>query len=326
MVSDIDPGRLRNLPSRYPAVHTTTDYREILRSRDVDAVAIATPVSTHFDIGIEALRAGKHVWMEKPMTRTVAEGEQLVNEADRRKLLLYVDHTFVYTGAIRKIHELVRSGALGEIYYYDSVRVNLGLFQRDINVVWDLAVHDVSILDFLLERQPTVVSATGISHIPKRPENIAFITLFFPSTLIAHLHVNWLSPVKIRRTLIGGSEKMVVLDDLETVEKVKVYDTGVTLSNGDQTELAHQLLVGYRTGDMWCPKIDVIEALNVAVRHFITCINTGKQSMTGGLAGLRVVETLEAISRSLAERGYPVEIASRRHGPIPKFESSISQH
>lgn len=324
MVSDIDPLRLEKVQLRYPAVRTTADYRDVLRDSAVDAVAIATPVSEHFAIAMEALRAGKHVWMEKPMTRTAAEAERLIEEAGKRNLLIHVDHTFVYTGAVRKVHELVRSGALGEIYYYDSVRVNLGLFQRDVNVVWDLAVHDASILDFLLEQHPLAVSATGMSHIPGRHENIAFITLFYPSNLIAHLHVNWLSPVKVRKTLIGGSKKMVVLDDLEMVEKVKIYDTGVTISNGNQTELVHQLLIGYRTGDMWCPKIDIAEALSVAARHFVDCIEGGKQSMTGGLAGLRVVEILEAISRSLAERGNPVEIASSHHGSIRRFESAVS--
>jgi predicted dehydrogenase len=307
-VSDLDPRRLQSLCARYPAVRTTTDYREMLRGNEIDAVAIATPVSTHFNIAMEALRAGKHVWVEKPLTRTTAEGEQLVNEAERRNLLLHVDHTFVYTGAVRKIHELVRSGSLGQVYYYDSVRVNLGLFQHDINVVWDLAVHDLSILDFLLESQPEAVSATGMSHVHGRPENLAFITLFFHSNLIAHLHVNWLSPVKVRKTLIGGSQKMVVFDDLETSEKVKVYDKGITLSLAENPDAVYKELVGYRTGDMWSPKLDTAEALQIEAEHFVDCIEGREKPITDGSAGLRVVQILEAASRSMAERGRPVEL------------------
>jgi predicted dehydrogenase len=307
-VSDLNPRRLQNLCARYPAVRATTDHREILRDSDVDAVAIATPVSTHFDIGMEALRAGKHVWVEKPMTRSTSEGEQLVNEAKRRNLLLHVDHTFVYTGAVRKIHELVRSGSLGEVYYYDSVRVNLGLFQNDINVIWDLAVHDLSILDFLLESAPEAISATGMSHVNGRSEDMAFITLFFNSNLIAHLHVNWLSPVKVRKTLIGASQKMVVFDDLETSEKVKVYDKGITLSLADNPDAVYKELVGYRTGDMWSPKIDTAEALQIEAKHFVNCIEGREKPITDGLAGLRIVQILEAASRSMAERGRPIEL------------------
>ena len=308
-VSDLDGKRLHSVQSRYPAIRTTNDYCDIVHDTQVDVVAIATPVSTHCTIALEALRAGKHVWVEKPMTRTAEEAEQLIEEAEKRKLLVHVDHTFVYTGAVRKIHELLRSGSVGEVYYYDSVRVNLGLFQHDVNVVWDLAVHDLSILDYLLESRPTAVSATGMNHISDRPENIAFITLFFDSKLIAHLHVNWLSPVKVRKTLIGASEKMIVFDDLELAEKVKVYDKGITLSSNSTPEQVHQVLVAYRTGDMWSPKIDTAEALQVASRHFIDCIQHSTRTLTDGLAGLRVVRTLEAASRSLAEHGRPVEIA-----------------
>jgi predicted dehydrogenase len=308
-VSDLDDRRLHGVRALYPAVRVTTDYRDVLRDREVDAVAIATPVSTHFDIAMEALGAGKHVWVEKPLTRTSAEGEQLVNEAERRNLLLHVDHTFVYTGAVRKIHELVSSGSLGQVYYYDSVRVNLGLFQHDINVIWDLAVHDLSILDFLLESQPEAVSATGMSHVQGRPENMAFLTLFFHSNLIAHLHVNWLSPVKVRKTLIGASQKMVVFDDLETTEKVKVYDKGITLSLTEDPDAVYKELVGYRTGDMWSPKLDTAEALQVEAGHFVNCIEGREKPITGGAAGLRIVQILEAASRSMAERGRPVELA-----------------
>jgi predicted dehydrogenase len=309
-VCDLDPRRLQSLHARYPAVRTTREYQEIIRDPGVDAVAIATPVATHFGIALEALRAGKHVWVEKPITRTAAEAEQLVGEAAQRRLTLHVDHTFVYTGAVRKIHELIRGESLGQIYYYDSVRVNLGLFQHDVNVLWDLAVHDLAIMDFLLESRPVAVSATGISHVAGQPENIAYLTLFYPSSLVAHLHVNWLSPVKVRKTLIGASQKMIVFDDLEPNEKIKVYDKGVTLNHGAVPEPSHQALVGYRTGDMWCPKVDGTEALLTEARHFVDCVARGEPTTTDGLAGLRVVEILEAASRSLAQRGHPELVIS----------------
>jgi predicted dehydrogenase len=309
-VSDLDPQRLRNVQMRYPDIFATTDYRDLLQNPDIDAIAISTPVATHFDLAMEALRAGKHTWIEKPITRTASEAERLIEEAERRTLALHVDHTFVYTGAVRKIHELIHSGSLGEVFYYDSVRVNLGLFQHDVNVVWDLAVHDLAILDYLLESRAVAVSATGASHVAAQPENIAFLTLFFESKLIAHFHVNWLSPVKVRRTLIGASQKMIVYDDLDAAEKIKVYDKGLKLTPGVAPELVHNMLVGYRTGDMWCPKIDMSEALQTEARHFVDCVVGGSSSLTDGLAGLRVVKILEAACTSLAERGRPVEIAS----------------
>jgi len=216
-----------------------------------------------------------------------------------------VDHTFVYTGAIRKISELISTNAFGEIYYYDSVRVNLGLFQHDVNVIWDLAVHDLSLLDFLLPFKPVAVSATGISHIPGQPENIAYITLFFAGSQIAHVHVNWLAPVKVRRTLIGGSEKMIVYDDLEPSEKVKIYDKGVTVSH--QSEAVYELLVGYRSGDMWAPKLDNTEALRTETIHFINCIENNKAPLTDAASGLRIVRLLEAAEISMRARGRLVE-------------------
>ena len=217
-----------------------------------------------------------------------------------------VDHTFVYTGAVRKSQELVANNGLGDIYYYDSVRVNLGLFQHDVNVVWDLAVHDLAIMDYILPLRPQAVSATGMSHVPGKPENIAYLTLFFDGNLIAHIHVNWLAPVKIRRTLIGGSQRMVVYDDLEPSEKVKVYDKGITVSNGPET--LYRMLIDYRTGDMWAPQLDITEALKVEAQHFVQCIENGRQPITSGEAGLRVVRILEAASRSMAERGQLIEI------------------
>ncbi len=233
-VCDARAERLVEARRRYPFVQTTERYQELLTEPSVDAVAIATPVSTHFELAVEALRSDRHVLVEKPLASTSEQATELIDEAARRNRVLMVDHTFVYTGAVRKIRELVAQRALGDIYYYDSVRVNLGLFQHDVNVIWDLAVHDLSIMDFILPGEPVAVSATGISNIPGQPENVAYITLFFADNKIAHLHVNWLAPVKVRRTLIGGSERMIVYDDLEPSEKVKIYDKGVTLSAGGE--------------------------------------------------------------------------------------------
>src|SRR5215471_8740006 len=261
------PERLAMVRNRYPGIKTYADPNELIADRRVDAVVIVTPVSTHYDLALQALRAGKHVMVEKPLTSTSEQAARLVEEAEKRKLVLHVDHTFVYTGAVRKMKELVTSDALGEIYYYDSVRVNLGLFQHDVNVIWDLAVHDLAIMDYVLPSRPLAVSATGISHIPGKPENIAYLTLFFDGNLIAHVHVNWLAPVKIRRTLIGGSQRMVVYDDLEPSEKVKIYDKGITVNNGPET--LYRMLIGYRTGDMWAPQIEVTEALQLEAQHFI---------------------------------------------------------
>jgi predicted dehydrogenase len=280
----------------------------------VDAVAIATPVSTHFPISLEALHAGKHVWVEKPMTATSEEGRRLVEEADRRRLVLHVDHTFVYTGAVRKISDLINSGALGRIYYYDSVRVNLGLFQRDVNVIWDLAVHDLSIMDHVLPQQPSALSVIAAKHVAGQPEDVAYLTLFFDDSTIAHIHVNWLAPVKVRRTLIGGSAKMIVYDDLEPSEKIKVYDKGLRLD--DQAGARHQMLVGYRAGDMWAPQIEITEALQVEAKHFIDCIERSQPSQTSGEAGLRVVRMLEAAAESMAGRGRVVAL------DVPKVKIS----
>lgn len=305
-VSDLRPPRLAELENRYPSLKTTRNYKELLGDPAIDAVAIATPVTSHFELAMQALQSGKHVMVEKPLTATSEQGEQLIQEATARGLHLMVDHTFVYTGAVRKICELVASNALGEIHYYDSVRVNLGLFQHDVNVLWDLAVHDLSILDFVLPLKPLAVSATGISHIPGQPENIAYITLFFANSQIAHMHVNWLAPVKVRRTLIGGSEKMIVYDDLEPSEKIKIYDKGVTLSR--RPEALYELLVSYRSGDMWAPKLDNTEALRTGAIHFIDCIENNKRPLTDGFAGLRIVRLLEAAEKSMRARGALIEI------------------
>jgi predicted dehydrogenase len=305
-IADVRPERLAHVRSRYPAMQVTPDAREILGSPDLDAVVIATPVASHHEFALQALRAGKHVLVEKPIAATADQALQLIDEAGRRNLVLMVDHTFVYTGAVRAIRELITSHVLGEVYYYDSVRVNLGLFQPDVNVLWDLAVHDLSIMDCVLPATPCAVSATGISHIPGKPENVANMTLFFETNQIAHLHVNWLAPVKVRRTLIGGSDKMIVYDDLEPSEKVRIYDKGVSLS--PHVEAAYERLVSYRLGDMWAPRLDTTEALRTEALHFIACIDEHKLPDTDGQSGLKIVRILEAAEQSLRGRGRPVDV------------------
>jgi predicted dehydrogenase len=313
-VCDLRTERLAGVQSRYPAVEITGDLGAVLNDPRIDAVAIATPVSSHFDLALRALQAGKHVFVEKPMTATTEQALRLVDEAERRRLVLAVDHTFVYTGAVQKMRELVDGGGIGDVYYYDSVRVNLGLFQHDVSVIWDLAVHDLAIMDYVLPSQPVAVSAIGVSHVAGEPENIAYLNLFFENNLIAHINVNWLAPVKIRRTLVGGSRKMIVYDDLEPSEKVKVYDKGITLNGNPQKngEKIYQMMVGYRTGDMWAPQLSMTEALGIELRQFVSCIEQSKAPITDGHAGLRVVRILEAATQSLAERGRVIELEQTR--------------
>ncbi len=305
-VSDFNRERLSKVQARYPSVKVTTNSRDLFEDPKIDAIAIATPVSSHFDLAWAALQAGKHVLVEKPMTATSEQAVRLIEEANRRQLVLMVDHTFVYTGAVRKMRELLTSNGIGDIYYYDSVRVNLGLFQHDVNVIWDLAVHDLAIMDYVLGLNPTAISATGMSHLTGGPENIAYLTLFFNDNLIAHINVNWLAPVKVRRTLIGGSQKMIVYDDIEPSEKVKVYDKGITV-NGNSESL-YQMLISYRTGDMWSPKLDMTEALKTEALHFISCIQQGNRPITDGEVGLRIVKILEAATQSMRKQGQLVEL------------------
>ena len=305
-ISDLNSERLAEAARGYPAARVTREYREILSDPQIDAVAIATPVSTHFSLAQEALRSGKHVLVEKPLAASSEDAARLIDEAGRQNRVLMVDHTFVYTGAVRKIRELVEAGDLGQIYYYDSVRVNLGLFRHDVNVLWDLGVHDVSIMDYVLSVRPCAVSATGISHVSENLENVAYLTLFFDGNLIAHFDLNWLAPVKLRKILIGGSRKMIIYDDLEPSEKVKVYDRGVTVCH--PVENVYKMLLGYRTGDMWAPNLDPTEALKIGVQHFLECIERGMSPTTNGECGMRVVKILEAASESMAARGRPVSL------------------
>ena len=305
-ICDARADRLAAARQRYPAADAVPEFAAVLSNPAVDVVAIATPVSTHFALVMDALRAGKHVFVEKPFSTSITEAKQMVAEASRRNLVLMVDHTFVYTGAVRKIKEIIDSGSVGDLYYYDSVRVNLGLFQSDVNVIWDLAVHDCSIIDYVLPKHPRHVTASGVSHIAGQPENMAYITLFFDDNLLAHLHVNWLAPVKVRQTLIGGSRRMIVYDDIEPTEKVKVYDSGVELNASPES--VYQTRIGYRTGDMYAPKISHVEALKVAVEHFTDCVERGERPLTDGYAGLRVLKMLDGAARSMARGGQPVEL------------------
>src|SRR6266542_4440210 len=303
-VCDSQSDRLSQVQERYPAIRTTADYRDLLNDTSIDAIVIATPVSTHFDLAMQALHAGKHIFLEKPMTASLEQGERLLEYAARLQRTIMVDHTFVFTGAVRKIKELVDTEQLGQLYYYDSVRVNLGIFQHDVNVLWDLAAHDLAIMDFVLGIQPSVVAATGIAHIPGQPKDVAYLTCIFSGNLIAHFHVNWLSPVKVRRTLIGGDRRMIVYDDLEPSEKVKIYNRGITLGGGPAgPDGPYEMLVGYRTGDMWAPKVSLTEALAVEAQHFVECVARGLRPITDGRAGLRIVRILEAATLSLKQGG-----------------------
>ncbi len=312
-VSDLDTSKLALVQRRYPATKTTTDFRELLNDPAIDAIAIATPVHTHFELARAALHAGKHLWLEKPMTENVVQARELVDEAQRRRLTLLIDHTFIYTGAVAKMAEIIQAGELGRVYYYDSVRVNLGLFQRDVSVISDLAVHDFSILDHLLKEHPVAVSASGTNHFPGTPENLAYVTLFYESGTIAHANVSWLAPVKVRQILVGGSKKMITYDDLEPSEKVKVYDKGVSMT--DDLQKIQEMRVGYRTGDMWAPKLAVTEALRIEADHFVDCVEHGKTPRTDGQLGLRVVELIEAASESMRHKGETVYLHHHRRAP-----------
>jgi len=307
-VCDRDPLRLAALSRHHPDVSATSRFEDLLEDSSVEAIAVATPAHTHYELALAALKAGKHVLVEKPLAPTADLVRRLIDEAERRRLTLMVDHTFLYTPSVRKICELVRRGEIGDVYYYDSTRVSLGLFQSDVSVIWDLAVHDLSIIDHIIDEPPVAVSATGSRHVDGSPENMAHLTLFFDSSCVAHVNVNWLSPVKVRKTLIGGSKKMIVYDDMEPTEKIKVYDKGVTVDGSP--EKAHQLRIGYRAGDMWAPHVPAKEALASEVEHFVDCVRNGAAPLCDAASGLRVVEILEAATRSIAGQGQPVRLGS----------------
>jgi len=289
----------------YPQVAATDDPMELIGSPEVDAIAVITPVWTHYELAKAALENGKHIFVEKPFTSTAAQAEELIELAARKNLKVMVDHTFLFTGAVRKIRHLLDENALGKLYYYDSTRVNLGLFQHDVNVIWDLAPHDLSIMDYLIQGRPEAVVATGQTHL-NGYEDVAFMTLYFPDKVIAHLNVNWLSPVKVRTTLIGGEKKMLVWNDLEADEKIKIYDKGVSVTS---REGLYNLLVNYRSGDMWAPQIEQVEALHRELSYFVDCIKKDETPINDGHAGLRVVQMLEAASESLRHRGALVQLS-----------------
>jgi predicted dehydrogenase len=305
MVCDKSPKSLERLKKAHPDMPSTTEANDILKSPKVDVVAVVTPVWTHYELAKAALENGKHIFVEKPFTCSVVQAEELIELADRKNLKIMVDHTFLFTGAVKKIRQLVDEGALGDLYYYDSLRVNLGLFQHDVNVIWDLAPHDLSIMDHVIREKPEAVVATGEQHL-NGVEDVAFITVYFPKHIIAHINVNWLSPVKVRTTLLGGEKKMLVWNDLEVDEKIKVYDKGVSMSTNPAN--LHQLLVSYRSGDMWSPQVAPIEALHAETAYFLQCINENKTPFNDGIAGLRVVRILEAADKSVKNRGQVVAL------------------
>jgi predicted dehydrogenase len=298
-ICDKSAAALKRASKAYPGVRLTSDFNEVLHAPDIDAVAIITPVWTHFELAKAALENGKHVFVEKPFTSSSAQAEELIELADRKNLRIMVDHTFLFSGAVRKIRDLVDNGTLGPLYYYDSTRVNLGLFQHDVSVLWDLAPHDLSIMDHLIIEKPEAVVATGSNHL-NHLADMAFITVYFPSNVIAHFNVNWLSPVKVRTTLLGGRDKMLVWNDLDPDEKIKVYDKGVNITS---REGVYDMLVSYRSGDVWGPKVDSTEALKVELQYFIDCILNDRTPSNDGAAGLRVVRLLEAAEQSLNARG-----------------------
>jgi predicted dehydrogenase len=303
-ICDRNPAMLRRAARIHRGVQVTTDPCEVLSSPDIDAVAVITPVRTHFDLARAALQHGKHVFVEKPFTATVAQAEELIELADRKNLRIMVDHTFLFSGAVTKIRSLLDSRALGTLYYFDSTRGNLGLLQHDINVVWDLAPHDLSILDHVIFERPQAVVTTGGKHVNGMAD-VAFITVYFPGNLIAHVNVNWLSPVKVRTTLIAGADKMLVWNDLEADEKIKIYDKGATINDPEDV---HDRLVSYRSGDVWIPKVEQTEALRIELDYFVDCILNSRTPCNDGAAGLRVLRLLEAADQSLKERGKLVNL------------------
>jgi predicted dehydrogenase len=303
-VCDKRPAALARAGKACPGAKLTTDATELLTSPDIDAIAVITPVWTHFDLAKAALENGKHVFVEKPFTSTSAQAQQLIELAAKKNLRIMVDHTFLFSGAVRKIRQLVDNGTLGPLYYFDSTRVNLGLFQHDVSVVWDLAPHDLSVMDYVIGKAPEAVVATGGNHLNELAD-MAFITVYFPGNITAHINVNWLSPVKIRTTLIGGRDKMLVWNDLEPDEKIRVYDKGVEIANG---EGVYDLLVSYRSGDVWAPKVDSTEALRTELQYFVDCVAKGQTPSNDGVAGLRVVRLLEAAEQSVKARGKLIEL------------------
>jgi predicted dehydrogenase len=313
-VCDKSVAARRKIAKAYPDVRVTDNAAELMASPEIDAIAVVTPVWTHYELAKAALQHGKHVFVEKPFTSNADQAQELIELAAHKNLKIMVDHTFLFTGAVKKIEQLLHEGALGKLYYYDSMRVNLGLFQHDVNVVWDLAPHDLAIIDHLIQKTPEAISATGQTHLNGH-EDVAFITLYFPDKVIAHINVNWLSPVKVRTTLIGGEKKMLVWNDLEVDEKIKIYDKGVNVTS---REGLYDLLVHYRSGDMWAPQVEQVEALTRELTYFVDCIVKDKTPFNDGEAGLRVVRMLEAANASLKQRGHLIYLDQPQGAATPK--------
>jgi len=302
---DSNISRLKFIKSRFPMVELTEKWDELLNGYNLDIIVISTPVATHFPLAKASLENGKHIWVEKPFTFNSNEAMELIETAERKNLKLFVDHTFVYTGAVMKVKELVDKKVLGDILYFDSVRVNLGLFQHDVNVIWDLACHDFSIMDYIINKKVVGITANGIANYYEH-ENIAHIAVYFDDNCFAHFHVNWTSPVKIRRVLLGGRKKMLLWDDLHPAEKIKIYDSGVEVNSLDQI---HNALVQYRTGDMYSPKVNETEALTLGVNEFIASINENRKPLTSGEDGLRIVKILESAEASIKNKGKFINVA-----------------
>jgi len=306
MCCDADPRRLALAQKRFPTLFCATDFDEALRNPAVNAVAIATPVHTHYELAKRAIKAGKHVLVEKPLTARVDHAEELVTLAEKNGVVLMVDHVFVYSPPVVKMKELVAQGRLGKLFFIDSVRINLGLFQHDVNVVWDLAPHDLSIVDFLVERLPVSLSAYGGIHADHEIEDVAYLNLDYGDGLIANFHVNWLSPVKVRRMIIGGSERSLIYDDLDVDEKIKVYDRGIEV--GGDLEQRRKTLISYRSGDIWSPNLATHEPLSRMAEHFVKCVKTGQRPVSDGASGLRIVKILDAAQRGIKSQNGRVNI------------------
>jgi predicted dehydrogenase len=302
---DLSEAALRRAKKIYPALRVTQRPEDITQATDIDVVAVITPVSSHYPLALDALRNGKHVFVEKPFTASSAQAQTLIDLAEAKGLTIMVDHTFLFTSAVKTIRNLIKAGDLGKLLYYHSTRINLGLFQHDVNVVWDLAPHDLSIMDYLLPCGPTSVSAVGMDHYNRGLEDQAYVTVCFEDRLLAHFNFNWISPVKVRETLIGGDKKMLVWNDVVADEKLKVYDKGVNLCEQD-VEGRHHLMVQYRVGDMYSPQLDTTEALKLEIDYFVQCLQQRKTPFNDGRAGLRIVRMLEAADQSIRENGRPI--------------------
>jgi predicted dehydrogenase len=310
IICDLNPSSIKIAKQRHPFTNCTTDVMDIIRDKKIDAVVIATPPSTHADLAVRLLESGKHVFIEKPLALSTEEAERIIKTAETNNRILCVDHTFVFMGAVRKVKELINLGRLGDLYYYDSVRINLGNFQNDINVAWDLAVHDLSILDFWVTDKPIGVSCLGSAHVKGHPIDVAYITMKYAGDFIAHLHVNWLSPIKIRKTLLAGERQMVVFDDLDATEKIKIYDRGIVVRRDLISEEGRPLTYR-RTGDVWIPQFEMTEALRVEAEHFIRCIKLAEKPVVGGYEALQVVRILEAADQSARNNGQIIYFNNR---------------